>query len=278
MCGRTRLRTPTLVAVALLVAVGCRLAAGATASAAKSAAVVTSAATGGQAAAHVASSGPSVQTMVIGSGGRAISETRAVTAAATSVKVGARTCAVAAGTPLAALAALARGGGPKFALRDYGHCGASAANSGELFVDSLAGESNSGRSGWVYKVGGVAGSTGAGDPSGPSGNGRLLSAGEQLLWFWCVASGAGCQRTLGLNASATSVGRGGSLTVTVSSYNNEGQRAPVSGAIVTLSSDFASTAANGQATVIAPSTPGRYQLIATRRGLVQSFAETIVVR
>ncbi len=221
---------------------------------------------------------PNVQMMVIGSGGAVIAPARTVAAGASSVRVAGRSCSVAAGTPLAALAALRAAGGPVFQLRDYGHCGASANNSAELFVDSLAGEANSGQDGWEYKVDGVSGSTGAGDPSGPLGNGRLLSTGERVLWFWCDAHAGGCQRTLEVAAPGSAVAAGAHLTVSVTGLDNEGSPAPVAGAIVTLGSDFASTAGNGRATLIAPSAAGRYTLSATHRGLVPSFPETIVVR
>ncbi len=220
---------------------------------------------------------PSVQSMVVGSGGTIVSPARSITAGATSVHVGARNCAVAAGTPLAVLAALRRAGGPGFALRDYGHCGASPANSGELFVYSLAGQTNSGQNGWEYKVNDVSGTTGAGDASGPLGNGRRLSSGERVLWFWCQSSGGGCQRTLGVSAPA-SVVPNGQIAVTVTGFDNEGRGAPVAGAIVTLGSDFASTGAGGRATLIAPAAPGRYAVAAGRRGLVPAFPETVVVR
>ncbi len=229
-------------------------------------------------AARAAASGPSVQTMVVGSGGAILTSARTVSAGATSVRVAGRSCAVAAGTPLAVLAALRSAGGPGFALRDYGHCGASAGNSAELFVDSLAGEANSGQDGWEYKVDGVSGSTGAADPSGPQGNGRRLSSGERVLWFWCAAHAGGCQRTLEVSAATSSPAAGGRLTVTVTGADNEGRSVPVAGAIVTLGSDFASTAGNGRATLIAPSVAGRYTVSAARRGLVPSFPETIVVR
>ncbi|MCW3029210.1 MAG: hypothetical protein JWN81_2421, partial [Solirubrobacterales bacterium] len=185
---------------------------------------------------------------------------------------------VAAGTPLAVLAAVRRRGGPGFAVRDYGSCGSSPVNSGQLFVYSLGGERNSGQSGWVYKVDHVSGSTGAGDPSGPRGDGRRLRSGARLLWFWCKASGGGCQRTLEIRAAALSVSRGGSINVTVTGYDNEGRGTPAVGAVATLGSDFASTGPRGEATLIAPSTPGRYSLTASRPGLVPSFPETIVVR
>jgi hypothetical protein len=222
--------------------------------------------------------GPSVQSMVVGSGGVLLSQARTLTAGATTMRVGNRTCSVAAGTPLAALAALRRTGGPGFALRDYGRCGSSTRNSGQLFVYSLGGEANRGQSGWEYKVDHVSGSTGAGDPSGPRGDGRRLGSGARVLWFWCNASAGGCQRTLDMAPSATTVARGSPLTVTVSGYDNEGRGTAIAGAIVTLGSNFASTDTHGRARLIAPPSPGRYALVSGRRGLVPSFPETIVVR
>jgi hypothetical protein len=264
-----------MLAVAMLAVVGAAtLRAG-------SAAAVSPAAPAGRAAAltgRATGNAPAVQSMIVGSSGAILSQARTVTASSTSVRVGRRSCAVAAGTPLAALAAARRAGGPGFALRDYGHCGSSARNSGQLFVYSLGGEANSGQNGWEYKVDRVSGSTGAGDQSGPLGDGRLLRSGERVLWFWCHAGGGGCQRTLEVGSSTSTVSRGGSLTVTVTGYDNEGRGAPVAGSIVTLGTDFASTGAGGRATLIAPSARGRYTIGATRRGLVPSFPETIVVR
>jgi hypothetical protein len=216
--------------------------------------------------------------MIVGTGGSILSRAQTVTAGATTVHVGGKRCAVAAGTPLAVLAAVRRVGGPGFALRDYGRCGSSPVNSGQLFVYSLGGERNSGQSGWVYKVDHVSGSTGAGDPSGPRGDSRRLRSGAHVLWFWCNASGGGCQRTLDITASASSVSRGGTVSVTITGYDNEGRGRPAVGAVATLGSDFASTDPRGQATLIAPGTPGRYSLNASRPGLVPSFPETIVVR
>lgn len=221
---------------------------------------------------------PVVQSMVVGSSGSILSSTRTVTASATSVRVAGRSCAVAAGTPLAVLAAVARAGGPGFSLHDYGRCGASPGNSGQLFVSSLGGETNHGQNGWEYKVNGISGATGAADLSGPSGNGQLLRSGQQVLWFWCAAYAGGCQRSLEVAASTLTVRRGGTLSVAVTGRDNNGHAAAESGAIVRLDTDFASTGAGGRATLYAPSTPGRYLLSATRRGLVPSFPETIVVR
>jgi len=221
---------------------------------------------------------PAVKSMIVGMNGVTLFAARTVRASATTVKVGRRRCTAAAGTPLAVLAAIRRAGGPAFAVRDYGHCGRAAANSAELFVYSLGGESNSGQNGWEYKVDGTAGSTGAGDPSGPSGNGRLLQSGEHVLWFWCVAIGGGCERTLEVAASTSTVSPGGSLGVTVRGYDDEGRSVPVAGATVAFGSDSASTGAGGRATVTAPLTPGSYPVSASRQGLVPSFPETIVVR
>lgn len=225
----------------------------------------------------MASAAPTVQSMVVGASGQIISRPRGVVAAAIRVPVGRKRCAVAAGTPLAALADLRLLGGPAFSVRDYGNCGASARDSALLFVYALAGETNVGRDGWEYKVGGVAGSAGAANPSGPEGDGRLLGAGQQVLWFWCHASAGGCQRTLSVSA-AGATSRGGRLSVKVTGYDNEGHGAPVAGAIVRLGSDFASTNGSGRATLIAPGGRGSYALTASRRGLVPAFPETIVVR
>lgn len=228
--------------------------------------------------ARAAAGAPNVQSMIVGSSGAILSPARNVTAAPTSLRVGSRNCVVGAATPLAVLAAVRRTGGPGFALRDYGRCNSSPRNSGQLFVYSLAGESNHGQNGWEYKVDGVSGTTGAGDPSGARGDGRALRSGSRVLWFWCQAVGGGCQRTLEVAPSSSTVSPGASLSVTVTGRENEGRAAPVARAIVTLGSDFASTSAGGRASLIAPSTRGRYQASATRPGLVPSFPVTIVVR
>jgi hypothetical protein len=228
-------------------------------------------------AAAQATAGPGVQAMVVGREATILSGPRGVSASATSLRVRNRSCAVAAGTPLATLAALRRAGGPGFAVRDYGHCGPSPANSGQLFVYAIGGERNHAASGWEYKVDNVAGSTGAGDVSGPRGDGRRIRPGARVLWFWCEATAGGCQRTLAVSAPAAAT-RGGAVTVTVWAYDNEGRAAPAAGAIVTLGSDFASTGARGHATLVLPSARGIYAITAVRRGTVPSFPATIAVR
>ncbi len=225
-----------------------------------------------------AGAAPVVQSMIVGSSGSILSSARTVAAAATTVRVSGRSCAIGAATPMAVLAAVARAGGPGFSLHDYGHCGPSQTNSGQLFVSSLGGETNRGQNGWEYKVNGISGATGAADLSGPSGNGQRLRSGQQVLWFWCAAYAGGCQRSLEVAASTLTVRRGGTLSVAVTGRDNNGHASAAAGAIVSLDTDFASTGAGGGATLYAPSTPGRYLLSATRRGLVPSFPETIVVR
>ena len=218
-----------------------------------------------------------VQAMVVGQNGVVLDGPRSVSGAGASVSVAGRHCSVAAWTPLAVLVGLRRLGGPAFALRDYGHCGSAARNSAQLFVYRLAGESNRAQNGWEYKVGGLSGTTGAADPSGIRGDGRLLHPGQRVLWFWCAASAGGCERTLEVSASG-SIGRGGTLAVRVTGYDNEGRGAPAAGAVVRLGTDFATTTGSGRASLIVPATPGRYLLSASRSGLVPAFPETIVVR
>lgn len=218
-----------------------------------------------------------VRVMVVGAGNVVLSPARAVSSAAVSVRAGGRTCGVAGGTPLAALAQLHLAGGPAFATRDYGHCSASTGASGQLFVYSLDGETNHGQNGWEYKVNDTGGTTGAGDPSGAQGNGRLLAPGAQVLWFWCQAFAGGCQRNLALSA-ASSVSRGGALRVRVTGYDNYGRGAAMPGARVTLGGSSATTGGSGVVTLRAPARPGIYALSASRPGSVPAFPQTVSVR
>ncbi len=205
--------------------------------------------------------------MVVGAGNVVLSQPRAVAAGGAGVQASGRRCAVAAGTPLAALVALHAQGGPAFAIRDYGHCNSSARNSGQLFVYSLDGETNHGQNGWEYKVGNLAGSAGAADPSGPQGDGRLLRAGQRVLWFWCEAYAGGCERTLEVSA-ASSVARGGRLAVRVTGYENEGRGVAMAGATVRLGSSSASTGAlrHGDAHGALGGRPLRLERVALRLG------------
>lgn len=221
---------------------------------------------------------PEVETMVVGRGDAVISPARWVAAPKTAVTASGRGCTVAAGTPLAALAALRRLGGPVFSVRDYGHCSGSPASSAALFVYSLGGEANRGQSGWVYKVENRAGSTGAADPNGPQGDGRRISSGQSVLWFWCEARGTACQRTLGVTPARTYARAGGRLRVTVSGYDNEGRAVPVAGATVWLGSASATTDRAGHATLPVPRRPGGYWLSAARRGMVPAIPGWVTAR
>src|SRR4051794_14449114 len=230
-------------------------------------------------AAHPAhdASGSTVRVMVVGAGNVVLSPPRSIGAAAVKVRAGGHTCGVAAGTPLAALADLRLAGGPGFAIRDYGRCTSSPRASGQLFVYSIDGETNHGQNGWEYKGNNRSGTTGAGDPTGPQGDGRLLAPGAQVLWFWCQSFGGGCQRNLALSA-ASSVSRGGALGVRVSGYDNYGRGAAMSGARVTLGGAAASTGSSGVVTLRAPSRAGTYSLGASRSGSVPAFPQLVTVR
>jgi hypothetical protein len=222
--------------------------------------------------------GVSVQVMVVGNGGMVLSHARSVLAGAGHVSLGGRSCAVAAATPLAALIALRHAGGPAFALRDYGHCGALPADSSQLFVTSVGGQRNGGQNGWVYKADGLTGSTGAADPSGPLGNGRRLQAGAKLLWFYCQMGAAGCQRTLNLVPRSATVAAGASLSVSVTGSDDQGSSSPIAGATVSLGSSTASSTSDGVASLTAPAVPGRYELSASGAGMVPSFPTAVLVR
>jgi hypothetical protein len=218
-----------------------------------------------------APAGPRVQVMVAGRT-HVLLVPRVVRAAATSVLVGRRRCAVGAATPLAALAAARRSGGPSFSVRDYGACDARAADSGSLFVFRIGGDRNRGRNGWTYKVGHRSGSTGAADLSGAFGTGRRLRAGDRVTWFWCVLSRSGsCQRTLAVVPAARTVTPGATLQVKVLGYDDAGHAVRVAGATARLGRATAVTGSDGTARFVAPVTTGRVRLSATRSGMVAAF-------
>lgn len=235
------------------------------------------AALGGGAAAAAATSAPRVETMIVGRT-RTLFAPRGVRAGATTVPVGAKRCAVGTATPLAALAGAARAGGPSFRTRDYGACSRSARNSASLFVFAVGRDVNRGRDGWVYKVNGHIGTTGAADPSGPLGNGRLLRGGDQLAWFWCNADvHQRCQRTLAIRLGHTGARPGSAVLVTVVGYDDDGRAVAIRGARVTLGSEQAVTGAGGMAALRAPAGAGRYTLDATAAGLVPAFPAALTV-
>ncbi|MDW5598307.1 hypothetical protein VSS74_28370 [Conexibacter stalactiti] len=140
-----------------------------------------------------AAAAPRVPVRVVGASGSTLAR-RTVAASATTAGVGRKRCAVAGGTPLAALLAVAHGGGPSVKLADFGSCGRRAADGSGLYVTSIAGKRAAGQAGWVYAVGGRLGSAGAADPSGPFGSG-LLKGGQSVVWFWCKRANA-CEKEI----------------------------------------------------------------------------------
>lgn len=224
-------------------------------------------------AAPARAAAPAVETMIAGRSAELMPVAQ-VRAAATTVRVGGRSCRVAAGTPLAALAAARRAGGPVFALRDYGSCSRRARDAASLFVTRIGREANRGQDGWVYKVGAKVGSGAAADPAGPFGTRRLLRTGDRLLWFWCVSGRAGCQRTLAVGAPRTVVATG-PLTVRVRGFDDRGRGAAVAGATVTAGDRTATTGADGTAVLPGPWS-GTITVQAAKRGLVPSFPEEVL--
>lgn len=223
--------------------------------------------------APVAAAAPAVETMVVGRT-TVLAPVAQARAAAAKVRVGGRSCRVAAGTPLAALAAVRRAGGPAFSLRDYGRCSRRARDAASLFVTRIGRDANRGQDGWVYKVGTKVGSGGAADVAGPFGTRRLLRTGDRLLWFWCVAGSGGCQRTLAVSAPRT-VAPTGSLVVRVRGFDDRGRGVAVAGATVTAGDRTATTGADGAAVLPGPWS-GAVAVEASKRGLVPSFPEEVL--
>jgi hypothetical protein len=236
-----------------------------------------SVATGRAHAALSLNPGPSVSVMIVGAGNVILGQPGEISVAATAVKTSRGACGIAAATPLAALVDLRRVGGPPFSIRDYGHCTTSPRNSGQLFVNSLDGETNHGQNGWEYKVGNRSGTTGAADPSGAFGDGHLLASGSKVLWFWCQSVAGGCQRTLEAAAPASGT-PGHTLSVRVIGYDNEGHGQAMSGARVTLAGSSAVTGGSGRVTLRAPSRAGTYSMRASRPGSVPSFPAVVQIR
>jgi hypothetical protein len=213
-----------------------------------------------------------VDVMVVGKS-RVLAGPKPVVLKSRTARVGAKRCAIGRATPLSALA----GTHVSFRLTDYGACSRRARDAGSLYVAKIGPDRESGRDGWVYKVGNRAGSAGAADPAGPFGTGRLLRAGERVLWFWCVKDAAdSCQRTLDAKPAQTRVGPGAALSVTVRGYDDNGNGVPVAGAVVRVGGSSALTGADGVA-VLTVLAAGKYRLTAKKPGMVRSFATRITV-
>ena len=212
-----------------------------------------------------------VEVMVVGKSAVLAGPERVALAARTA-RVGAKRCSLGRATPLSVLA----GTGVSFSLKDYGACSRRARDAGSLYVRRIGPDRESGTDGWVYKVGRRAGSAGAADPAGSFGTGRLLRAGQRVLWFWCVKDAAdACQRTLE-TSSARAVAAGAPLSVTVRGYDEAGRGVVVAGATVRLGPAAAVTGADGVATLAAPAA-GRYRLQAEKPGTVVSFPVRVAV-
>ncbi len=165
----------------------------------------------------------------------------------------------------------------KLGFRDYGSCGKRPADAGGLYVTKVAGEREKGRGGWVYKVGRKAGTTAAGDPSGPFGTGKRLRNGQKVTWFWCQLKTTGtCQRTLEAVPDRTDAAAGETLRVTVRGYDDFGKGTAVQGATVRLGSATAVTGAGGVATLTVAGS-GRQRLQAERAGMVRAFPRVVAV-
>jgi len=204
---------------------------------------------------------PRVQTMVVGP--RAVLfDAHFVTAGATRVRVGGRSCRVRGGSGLATLASARRRGGPRFGVT--GDCGAP-------YVRAVGRFAARGPDGWYYKVGQRAPTIGSGAVL------RSIRPGVRVLWFWCRFRAASCQRTLAVQPAASRVKPGASLTVTVTGYDDRGRGRRIAGAAVRLGAARARTDAHGRAVLHAPAHPGTAVLRAERAGLVPAFPERVTV-
>ena len=193
-----------------------------------------------------------------------------VNAARTRVRIGRRRCTVGRGTALAGLAA---SGVERLRIRDYGSCSRDPDDAGGLYVRSIGGDAERGRSGWVYKVGDRVATAGAADPSGPFGRGRIRT-GTRVTWFFCRLSArtGRCQRTLRIAELARN---GATVRIVVRSYDDRGRSRPAAGASVRAGDASAVTGADGSTTLTLAA--GRHELHAEAPGLVRSFAEEVVV-
>ncbi len=201
-----------------------------------------------------AAAAPRVEMMVVGRS-HPLLGARTVTLKQGKVRIGHRRCKVPAGTALAGLLAARLPVG----VSDVAHC-----DPASMFVRRIRGEANHGLGGWEYKVGLSDPSAGAADPAG------RLRAGQTLLWYWCIRAGA-CQRTLDLSFQF----HHGVARVTVRGYDDTGHGKLIAGATVHFGTRLLTTNTRGYVDV--PSTPGRYLVYASKRGMVQSFPTEVGV-
>ena len=208
---------------------------------------------------------PQVRELVVFRDGSAISKT--VSTRSAGVSVAGRRCVVGEAT---ALAALVRSKPGRLRLRDFGSCSNRPRDGSGLFVQAIRRDGNRGQNGWVYKVGRRAATAGAADVSGAFGRGRLR-AGQRVTWFYCRLVGGGCQYTLELRLRT----QPGTLVATVRGYDDEAEGIAVAGATVSAGGASAQTDATGVARLTLAA--GGYKVVATKAGLVRSFAERVGV-
>ena len=187
-----------------------------------------------------------------------------------AIRVHGRRCVVGAATPLSALVASRVA---SVRLRDFGSCSSRARDAGGLFVRRIGPDANRGQDGWVYKVGRRAGTTGAADPSGPFGHGKL-KYGAHVLWFYCRMQSQGCQRTLSFMQIDTQPP--GGLVVRVGAYDDRGRGVPAAGVTVHLDSITGKTDASGVARLSAPL--GVHDMYAEGGGYVRTFDTRVEVQ
>ena len=212
---------------------------------------------------------PKVDQMVVFRAGT--EKARSVRARRVTVQVRGRRCVVARGTPLAALVVsrVAR-----LRMRDFGHCSRlQERDSASLFVSGIGPDLNAGQDGWTYKVGRKAGTTGAADPSGPFGHGRLRT-GAHVLWFYCHLTGSSCQRTLSFTGVSTS--SPGAVVVRVGAYNDDGRGIPAAGATVHVDRASGVTGPDGAVKIAAGAGP--HTMYAEQAGRVRTFPTRVVLR
>ena len=185
--------------------------------------------------------------------------------AATRVRVSkTRRCRVPNATPLAALV---RSDVPNVRVHDFSR----SCDPSTLLVRTIGPNRNRGQSGWVYKVGNRQGTTAASEPSGPFGSGRLTRR-VRVTWFYCLFEAGGCQRTLGLRVRDEG---GGTVTVRVTAYDDEGRGQRAAAARVHAGGQVAETDAKGVATITLPA--GTQEIYAEKRGHIRSFTEKVRV-
>jgi hypothetical protein len=148
---------------------------------------------------------PRVEALVVTRDG-GIAAAGPVRVPAATVGTGDRRCRAGEGTPLAALAALRRVGGPSF--RVTGDCGS-------LYVSRIGRQGETRLGGWVYKVGRRLPSVGAADPSA-----RVAAAPASR---GSSASGRRVPAHAGGPARRARVAPGAALTVRVGAYDDRGR-------------------------------------------------------